>query len=73
MDKDIKAQLEAIEKAKENLNIQYSDLFKHIDKIDVDNSQINDMKELFSMLNSGNINESKVKEIQERYANKVNK
>jgi transposase-like protein len=73
MDKDIKAQLEAIEKSKENLNIQYSDLFKHIDKIDVDNSQINDMKELFSMLNSGNINESKVKEIQERYANKVNK
>lgn len=73
MDKDIRSQLEAIEKAKANLNIQYSDLFKHIDKIDVDNSQINDMKELFSMLNSGNINESKVKEIQERYANKVNK
>lgn len=73
MDKDIKSQLEAIEKAKANLNIHYSDLFKHIDKIDVDNSQINDMKELFSMLNSGNINESKVKEIQERYANKVNK
>lgn len=73
MNKDIKLQLDAIEKAKANLNIQYSDLFKHIDKIDVDNSQINDMKELFSMLNSGNINESKVKEIQERYANKVNK
>lgn len=72
MDKDIKSQLDAIEKAKANLNIQYSDLFKHIDKIDVNKSQINDMKELFSMLNSGNINESKVKEIQERYANKIN-
>lgn len=73
MNKDIKEQLEAIEKAKANLNIQYSDLFKNIDNIDVDKTQVNDMKELFSMLNTGNIDENKVKEIQERYADKINK
>lgn len=73
MNKDIKEQLEAIEKAKANLNIQYSDLFKNIDNIDVNKTQVNDMKELFSMLNTGNIDENKVKEIQERYADKINK
>ena len=34
---------------------------------------INDLKELFSMLNSGNINEVKVQEIQNKYADKINK
>jgi len=73
MHKDINEQLKYVENATKKLEIQYNNLFKNIDNLEVNKEHINDLKELFSMLNSGNINEVKVQEIQNKYADKINK